>query len=82
MEDFPAHVAGIFPAGAENGAADLIADFSAEVEEFPPRPKIFRQAKAANCPARTANQSPAEIPVEAGVDKKYKVECDWIGIFF
>ncbi|KAK8511845.1 hypothetical protein V6N12_000885 [Hibiscus sabdariffa] len=45
-------------------------DFSTEVDDFPPRPKIFRQAKAANCPARTANQSPAE----AGLDKKYKVE--------
>ncbi|KAK8533078.1 hypothetical protein V6N12_076359 [Hibiscus sabdariffa] len=45
---------------------------------FPPRPKIFCQAKAASCPARTANQSPAE----AGLDKKYKVECDWISIFF
>ncbi|KAK9018973.1 hypothetical protein V6N11_034016 [Hibiscus sabdariffa] len=56
--------------------------FPAEAEDFPPRPKIFRQAKAANCPARTANQSPAEIPAEAGLDKKYKVECDWISIFF
>ncbi|KAK8555328.1 hypothetical protein V6N12_009476 [Hibiscus sabdariffa] len=49
-------------------------DFPAEAEDFPPRPKIFRQAKAAKCPARTANQSPAEIPTEAGLDKKYKVE--------
>ncbi|KAK8589896.1 hypothetical protein V6N12_024286 [Hibiscus sabdariffa] len=57
-------------------------DFPAEAEDFPSRPKIFRQAKAANCPARTANQSPAEIPAEAGLDKKYKVECDWISIFF
>ncbi|KAK8583948.1 hypothetical protein V6N12_068202 [Hibiscus sabdariffa] len=52
------------------------------VQIFPPRPKISRQAKAANCPARTANQSPAEIPAEAGLDKKYKVEYDWISIFF
>ncbi|KAK8660186.1 hypothetical protein V6N13_051120 [Hibiscus sabdariffa] len=57
-------------------------NFPAEAEDFPPRSKILRQAKAANCPARTANQSPAEIPAEAGLDKKYKVECDWIGIFF
>ncbi|KAL4377144.1 hypothetical protein GQ457_02G024410 [Hibiscus cannabinus] len=41
---------------------------------FPPRPKIFRQAKAANCPARTANQSPTKIPAEAGLHKKYKLE--------
>ncbi|KAL4362188.1 hypothetical protein GQ457_04G021770 [Hibiscus cannabinus] len=32
--------------------------------------------------ARASNQSPAEIPAEAGMDKKYKVECNWIGIFF
>ncbi|KAL4362705.1 hypothetical protein GQ457_04G016950 [Hibiscus cannabinus] len=48
--------------------------FPIEVEDFPPRPKIFRQAKAANCPTRIANQSPTEIPAEAGLDKKYKVE--------
>ncbi|KAL4383768.1 hypothetical protein GQ457_15G019050 [Hibiscus cannabinus] len=35
--------------------------------------KIFRQAKAANCPARASNQSPTEIPAEAGMDEKYKV---------
>ncbi|KAK8571395.1 hypothetical protein V6N13_103521 [Hibiscus sabdariffa] len=29
-----------------------------------------------------SNQSPDEIPTEAGMDEKYKVECDWIGIFF
>ncbi|KAK9027818.1 hypothetical protein V6N11_067640 [Hibiscus sabdariffa] len=49
---------------------------------FSRRGRRFRQAKAANCPARTANQSPAEISAEAGLDKKYKVECDWISIFF
>ncbi|KAK8984908.1 hypothetical protein V6N11_064454 [Hibiscus sabdariffa] len=49
-------------------------NFPAEAEDFSLRPKIFRQAKAANCPARTANQSPAEIPAEAGLDKKYKLE--------
>ncbi|KAL4376531.1 hypothetical protein GQ457_02G025190 [Hibiscus cannabinus] len=32
------------------------------------------QDKAANCPARASNQSPAEIPAEAGLDEKYKVE--------
>ncbi|KAK8681096.1 hypothetical protein V6N13_053503 [Hibiscus sabdariffa] len=55
----------------------VAADFPAEAEDFPPRPKIFRQTKAANYLARTANQS----PVESGLDKKYKVECDWISIF-
>ncbi|KAK8655575.1 hypothetical protein V6N13_108149 [Hibiscus sabdariffa] len=41
---------------------------------FSRRGRRFRQAKAANCPARTANQSPAEISAEAGLDKKYKVD--------
>ncbi|KAK8571396.1 hypothetical protein V6N13_103522 [Hibiscus sabdariffa] len=31
---------------------------------------------------RALNQSPDEISAEAGMDEKYKVECDWIGIFF
>ncbi|KAK8571029.1 hypothetical protein V6N13_094126 [Hibiscus sabdariffa] len=83
---FPADTAGRrFPAMADLSKIRHIPaspDFPAEAEEFPPRPKIFRQAKAANCPARKANQSPAEIPAEAGLDKKYKVECDWIIIFF
>ncbi|KAL4366466.1 hypothetical protein GQ457_05G027400 [Hibiscus cannabinus] len=48
--------------------------FSRRGRRFPPRPKIFRQAKAAHCLVRTANQSPAEIPAEAGMEKKYKVE--------
>ncbi|KAK8499746.1 hypothetical protein V6N12_073011 [Hibiscus sabdariffa] len=29
-----------------------------------------------------SNRSPAENPTEAGLYKKYKVECDWISIFF
>ncbi|KAK8563293.1 hypothetical protein V6N12_035443 [Hibiscus sabdariffa] len=56
--------------------------FTCPGRRFPAEAEDFRQAKAANCPARTANQSPAEIPAEAGLDKKYKVECDWINIFF
>ncbi|KAL4278413.1 hypothetical protein GQ457_03G016950 [Hibiscus cannabinus] len=48
--------------------------FSRRGRRFPPRPKIFRQAKAVNCPARASNQSPAEIPAEAGMNEKYKVE--------
>ncbi|KAK9030323.1 hypothetical protein V6N11_031751 [Hibiscus sabdariffa] len=58
------------------------------VKIFPPRPKIscpgrrFSAKPMQQSPARTANQSPAEIPAEAGLDKKYKVEWDWIDIFF
>ncbi|KAL4379988.1 hypothetical protein GQ457_02G024110 [Hibiscus cannabinus] len=38
------------------------------------KPKDHVQDKATNCPARASNQSPAEIPAEAGLDEKYKVE--------
>ncbi|KAL4385830.1 hypothetical protein GQ457_15G019190 [Hibiscus cannabinus] len=48
--------------------------FSHRGRRFPPRPKVHVQDKAANCPARASNQSPAEIPAEAGLDEKYKVE--------
>ncbi|KAL4324021.1 hypothetical protein GQ457_11G027370 [Hibiscus cannabinus] len=37
-------------------------------------PKDHVQDKATNCPARASNQSPVEIPAEAGLDEKYKVE--------
>ncbi|KAL4368919.1 hypothetical protein GQ457_05G023590 [Hibiscus cannabinus] len=48
--------------------------FSRRGRRFPPRSKIFRQAKAANCPARIVNQSPAEILADASMDEKYKLE--------
>ncbi|KAK8621619.1 hypothetical protein V6N13_081052 [Hibiscus sabdariffa] len=76
---FPADTAGRrFPAMAD---LSRIRHISCQ-PRFSRRGRRFRQAKAANCPARTANQSPAEISAEAGLDKKYKVECDWINIFF